>query len=322
MKTASLTRRQFLGTTGAVGVGVILAPSLRAHEPALLRVGLVGLGRRGMEHLSACLSIGHIEIAALCDADPKRLRTALGLLRQAGRAIPGSYRDPFNLAQSGDVSAVVIATPDDTHALLTSFACKAGLDAMVEPPLGTSPQEGMALLHAVQCSRRIVHVCQAVGPLPSPGFLRRSYEPLLGPLTSVRVTCTRPARGQGALTRETLDWIDYARTGLGVQEPCKVLSAANRVRFEYAGTETHLEVEQMARNDRRPLLSVRGARGELERTLEVPTQALALSWAAFYAAVTSRQPVADLGHLAAADCHAFLASRSLEEGRAIRSSQV
>src|SRR6185503_16233106 len=54
-----------------------------------------------------------------------------------------------------DIDAVVIATPDHWHALITIAAAKAGKDIYCEKPLSESIREARAMVNAVRKNKRI-----------------------------------------------------------------------------------------------------------------------------------------------------------------------
>jgi predicted dehydrogenase len=122
---SSLTRRRFLWTTGAAGMG--LSAIARAQSPAVspnakLRVLSIGVvGTIGAEDRRQVASHPLVEIAGLCDVDA-------GALAQAAKEHPQAftcrdYREAF--ASHGDeFDAVIVSTPDHSHApiLLTAMA--------------------------------------------------------------------------------------------------------------------------------------------------------------------------------------------------------
>ena len=113
---ASLKRRDFLKSSGFGAAGLILGarsafPSARplsANDK--LNIGVIGVAARGGENLAA---VGATEnIVALCDVDEQRLNAAAQKYPDAR-----PYRDFRRLIDQKDIDAIVVSTPDHTHAV-------------------------------------------------------------------------------------------------------------------------------------------------------------------------------------------------------------
>jgi myo-inositol 2-dehydrogenase/D-chiro-inositol 1-dehydrogenase len=113
------------------------------EEP--IRVGLIGAGQMGLWH-ARCLAhdIQQAELAAVADPDEEAARRAAALA-------PGIRWSAGHEAILADTSirAVVIASPDGTHAGLVEQAAQAGKDVFCEKPLATNLAEADAALAAV-----------------------------------------------------------------------------------------------------------------------------------------------------------------------------
>ena len=104
-----------------------------------LRLGIIGLGNMGSGH-AASIQAGNIprcRLAAVCDEDAGKLAKYSG--------IPG-YTDSNALIRSGDVDAVLVATPHYSHTTIGAAALKAGLHVLVEKPIS---------VHKADCERLI-----------------------------------------------------------------------------------------------------------------------------------------------------------------------
>jgi len=113
------------------------------EEP--IRVGLIGAGQMGLWH-ARCLAhdIQQAELAAAADPDEDAARRAAALA-------PGARWSTSHEAILSDPSirAVVIASPDGTHARIIEEAAQAGKDIFCEKPLATDLAEADAALAAV-----------------------------------------------------------------------------------------------------------------------------------------------------------------------------
>ena len=121
----TLSRRKLLeGST--LGLGLFLWPRpARASDE--LRIGVVGVGGRGNANLQAVASE---HIAALCDVDARRLGEAGKRFPQAKR-----YADFRRMLDTERLDAVVVSTPDHTHAAVALAALEAGHHVYCEKPL-------------------------------------------------------------------------------------------------------------------------------------------------------------------------------------------
>lgn len=106
-------------------------------RPAV-RVGLIGVGSHGQRRLSQLLHLEHVEIRAVCDANPKHLAEVAEVLRAGGRAEAAAYGpDPeaFRaLCARGDLDLVFIDTPWDWHVPMALAALEGGAHVGLEVP--------------------------------------------------------------------------------------------------------------------------------------------------------------------------------------------
>ena len=143
-----LTRRDFLGAITAAGYSRVLGANDR------IQVGVVGYGLVGVLHAYNLKSQSDVDIVAVCDVYEKRLRQGLAA---CGTRAKG-YGDFRRLLDDQNIQAVVIATPDHWHALMTLMACANGKDVYVEKPMTLFVQEGRWMVNAARRYRRVVQV--------------------------------------------------------------------------------------------------------------------------------------------------------------------
>jgi predicted dehydrogenase len=106
-----------------------------------LRVGVIGAGAWGKNHVRTVATLADAELAGVCDADPK---TRERLTRQYPAAhITGEVADLL-----GRVDAVVIASPAATHARVALQCVEAGKPCLVEKPFALSTADADAVARA------------------------------------------------------------------------------------------------------------------------------------------------------------------------------
>lgn len=127
-----MNRRRFLQRSAAMGGLVILgARSARTYAANdAVNVALVGVAGRGSWFVDTMPRLAHV--AAVCDVNDRRAAGAFAKVPQAER-----FRDFRRmLDRMGDrLDAVVVATPDHTHAVITAAALHAGKAVLCEKPL-------------------------------------------------------------------------------------------------------------------------------------------------------------------------------------------
>lgn len=136
-----------------------------------LAVGVIGTGVMGAEHARLLREeTAGAHLAAVCDADEGRAKVAA-----KGAAV---FTDAHALIASDRVQAVVIASPDATHAGYALACLKVGKPALCEKPIAATATEGLAIVQAeAVLGRRLVTV----------GFMRR-FDPAYAEIHAARNT--------------------------------------------------------------------------------------------------------------------------------------
>ena len=107
-----------------------------------LAVGLIGAGGMGTRHaVNLHRFVPGARVAAVYDLDADRAAHAAA--QSGGGAV---CDDPLLLIQDPAVDAVLIASPDDTHARLTLACLAAGKPVLCEKPLATGVADAAAVV--------------------------------------------------------------------------------------------------------------------------------------------------------------------------------
>jgi predicted dehydrogenase len=130
---SALSRRAFIGQAAALASGVWIRQS-RAAEPKRqsanekLNLGFIGVGGRGWTNLQ---SLSRENVVALCDVDSVRASEAFNRFPRAPK-----YRDFRQmLDRERSLDAIVISTPDHTHAVAAGAALQLHKHVYCEKPL-------------------------------------------------------------------------------------------------------------------------------------------------------------------------------------------
>ncbi len=141
------------------------------------RIAVIGAGLMGADHAGiVARDLPGAVLQVVCDMDQTRARCIADV---CGAADISS--DPLEVIARADVDAVIIASPDFTHAPLSLACIKAGKPVLSEKPLSQKPSECLAVMAAEQTAgRRFVQV----------GFMRRfdqAYVEMKGALDQGRL---------------------------------------------------------------------------------------------------------------------------------------
>jgi predicted dehydrogenase len=215
-RSGRLTRRRFLGRAAAfAAAGVTIVPrhvlggaGFKAPSEKLNIAG-VGVGGMGAANLRACEGEN---IVALCDVDAVYAAKTFKKYPQA--KVHRDFRKM--LEEQKDIDAVIVATPDHTHAVVAMTAMNLGKHVYVQKPLTHSIEEARKLTEA---ARKLKVATQMGNQGHSMEGIRLICEWIrdgaIGPVREVHCWTDRPARwwpqgvdrpGDTPAVPSTLDW--------------------------------------------------------------------------------------------------------------------
>ena len=151
---SKVTRRDSVGNLTSAAVAFGSARRVRGTNDDV-RLAIVGLRKKGKEHLEIFPKVPGVRIVALCDVDTRFIDIEARKFEDRNEKVT-RYVDYRRLLDDKDVDAVVIVTPDHWHALMTVWACQAGKDVYVEKPLSHNIWEGRKMVQAARKYERIV----------------------------------------------------------------------------------------------------------------------------------------------------------------------
>jgi predicted dehydrogenase len=144
---------------GGAAIASKLSPAAWANVRGVnddIRVAVVGFNGVGSKrHIRYLRKMPGVRIAALCDVDAKVMSREMDKLKDYGRKIE-TYTDVRKLLENKNVDAIVTATPNHWHALVTIWSCQAGKDVYVEKPIAHNVWEGTKMIEAAEKYDRIV----------------------------------------------------------------------------------------------------------------------------------------------------------------------
>ena len=138
MKRTTIARREFIKRTG-LGLGAGLASLSAFPAPSLaedrspsskINIAHVGIARQGAFSMDGCKGENQI---ALCDANSDYLDAAKE--KHPNAKLFSDFREMLD-QMGAKLDAIVVATPDHTHAIVAISGMKLGLHCYSEKPLG------------------------------------------------------------------------------------------------------------------------------------------------------------------------------------------
>lgn len=108
-----------------------------------VRIGLIGVGNMGSEHVKSIDALDNCELAAICDFKPEVLA------RYADRAF-ARFADDDRFFAEAEIDAVIIAVPHYFHVPLALRAMASGWHVIVEKPIAVEKADAERLVAAIK----------------------------------------------------------------------------------------------------------------------------------------------------------------------------
>ncbi|CAN5381755.1 Gfo/Idh/MocA family oxidoreductase [soil metagenome] len=105
-----------------------------------LRIGIIGTGMMGREHIRNLKLTPQARVVALADPHEPSLAAALETLGPSAEGV-ATHRDAGALLAAGGVDAVLIVSPNHTHREVLETAFAAGVHILCEKPLCTTLED-------------------------------------------------------------------------------------------------------------------------------------------------------------------------------------
>ena len=194
------TRRQFIKTSAALGIGYYVCSSARADKPTApsdqIRLAAIGVDGKGKDDMMHSSKYG--KYVAMCDIDTEKLdKKKSDCPEFEDCKVYTDFRKLFD--EMGDkIDAVTVSTPDHTHAAIALMAMRMGKHVYCQKPL----------THSIYEARLMGKVAKEKGVATQMGnqgtqidALRKAAAMLragvLGKITEVHVWTDRPIWDQG-----------------------------------------------------------------------------------------------------------------------------
>jgi predicted dehydrogenase len=153
-----MNRRTFVKNTGLATAGFALLPGsslLAAATEPIVKLGFIGVGLRGQNHLDNALRRKDVTVTAICDVDDRMLDMATSLFKKNNKPAPRVFKgDPYawkKMLELKELDAVLIATPWEWHAPMIIGCLQAGIKYVgTEVMLGITLQDHWDVVKAAE----------------------------------------------------------------------------------------------------------------------------------------------------------------------------
>ena len=149
----------------------------------MIRVGIVGFGFMGRTHYRCWKALEDVEIAAICEVNPKITEDAKEKIDNIGQAedfvdLGGLdiYRDLDDMLDGAGLDAVSITLPTYLHAESSIKALSTGMHVLCEKPMALNVEDCLRMIEAAEQSDRILQIGHCVRFWPEYAIARDIVE--------------------------------------------------------------------------------------------------------------------------------------------------
>jgi predicted dehydrogenase len=152
---------------GPISAGLISPPMPLYQKTAMglsceplekVRIGVIGLGMRGMDAVSRLMYVEGVEIRAVCDIIPERVTQARKIVNDKGFVEPAGFAggedDWMKLCEREDIDLVYSCTPWYLHTPNALYAMKHGKHVALEVPAAMTLEECWQLVNTAEQTQR------------------------------------------------------------------------------------------------------------------------------------------------------------------------
>ena len=146
MKPIAPTRRTVLKSAAASLAAPLFVPSSARGANDRIALGCIGVGGQGRFDMGSLLGFPEVRVVAVCDVVGAHAAEAKAMVDKKYSNTDCKTTDNFrDILDRPDIDAVLIATPDHWHAIISIEAMKAGKDVYCEKPETLTIGQGQAM---------------------------------------------------------------------------------------------------------------------------------------------------------------------------------
>jgi predicted dehydrogenase len=150
-----------------------------------MRFGLIGTGLMAQEHIRNLLLMPEAEIVALADPAPSSLAWAQSTLGDRARGV-ATFSDAASMLRTSRLDAVIVASPNFTHAEVLATLLPTDLHILCEKPLATTVDDARRIVERAERRSAIFWVGMEYRFMPPVAkFLEETAGGRIGRLTRI-----------------------------------------------------------------------------------------------------------------------------------------
>lgn len=149
-----MQRRTFVKNTALASAGFAILPSGSLFAETKVKIGIIGVGLRGQNHLELALRRKDVDVVAICDIDDRMLQMSAEIIKRFNKPMPKIFKgDPYawrKFLELKEMDAVIIATPWEWHAPMCIESLDAGKYVGTEVCLGITLEDHWNVVKACE----------------------------------------------------------------------------------------------------------------------------------------------------------------------------
>jgi predicted dehydrogenase len=155
MAVSRVTRRRFLTQSAAVAAPLLVSRRVFGANDKIV-TGCIGMGGRGMADINGFLGSYDVQVTMVCDViEAHRQRAKQKVDQKYGSGDCQAVNDYRDIVHKSGIDAVMIATPDHWHAIVSIEAMKHGKDVFCEKPETLVVREGRLMVETARRHGRV-----------------------------------------------------------------------------------------------------------------------------------------------------------------------
>lgn len=150
------TRRTFLAAAATTFAAPLFIPSKVFGANDKINLGCIGMGGQGRHDMGSMLGFSEVKVTTVCDVVPDHCGKAKEMVdKKYDNKDCKTVSDWREIIHREDIDAVLVATPDHWHAIISIEAMKNGKDVYCEKPETLTIRQGQVMTQVARQYGRV-----------------------------------------------------------------------------------------------------------------------------------------------------------------------